>query len=114
MEMNDIRLSARLIRVADFVQKGVKVADIGSDHAYLPCYLCLRDKVTTVIAGELNEGPYQLAQNQVQRFGLEDRIDERRGNGLQVLRAGEVDVVTIAGMGGGLISKILDEGKEKL
>ncbi|WP_100406772.1 tRNA (adenine(22)-N(1))-methyltransferase [Bacillus solitudinis] len=112
--MNERQLSERLIRVAQYVPANVKVADIGSDHAYLPCFLCLRDNSITAIAGEVNEGPYQSAVNQVKRVGLTEQISVRKGNGLEVIEAGEVDVITIAGMGGGLITSILEEGKPKL
>lgn len=112
--MNEKQLSARLIRVAEWIPNGMRVADIGSDHAYLPCFLVLRDETTTAIAGEVNEGPFQLAKSQVQRLGLSHKIDVRKGNGLEVLQKGEADVIAIAGMGGGLITTILDEGKEKL
>ncbi len=113
--MNDKHLSKRLLRVANYVPKGATIADIGSDHAYLPCYLCLQDQTRRAIAGELNEGPYQSARNQVRRSKLNGRIDVRKGNGLAVITKDDrVEVVTIAGMGGGLIASILEEGKKEL
>ncbi|KHF41868.1 tRNA (adenine(22)-N(1))-methyltransferase [Halalkalibacter okhensis] len=112
--MNEKHLSERLIRVAEHVPGGAKIADIGSDHAYLPCYLCIKDPNLTAIAGEVNEGPFQSAKKQVEKSGLTARIDVRRGNGLEVIKCGEVNTITIAGMGGGLITTILDEGKDKL
>lgn len=113
--MNDRQLSKRLQRVAAYVPKGSKTADIGSDHAYLPCYLCLEDQTAKAIAGEVNEGPYLSAVSQVRQSGLTDRISVRTGNGLEVIEhADQVDVITIAGMGGALITSILEEGKGKL
>ncbi|MBG9785710.1 tRNA (adenine(22)-N(1))-methyltransferase [Shouchella lehensis] len=113
--MNTNQLSHRLERVASYAAGFHIVADIGSDHAYLPCYLCLKDDSLKAIAGEINEGPYQSALKQVRLSQLEDQIDVRKGSGLNVLHQGEeIDVLTIAGMGGPLIASILDEGKDKL
>ena len=113
-KMNEVRLSKRLQKVAEFVPINKKVADIGSDHAYLPCFLALTNQIAYAVAGEVNEGPFQSAKSQVARLSLEGVIHVRKGNGLQVIKPNEVEVVTIAGMGGGLISTILEEAKENL
>ncbi|WP_377888455.1 tRNA (adenine(22)-N(1))-methyltransferase [Alkalihalobacillus sp. R86527] len=112
--MNDKLLSDRLKMVASYVPANSSVADIGSDHAYLPCYLMNQQRISYAIAGEVNEGPFQSAVNQVNRSGFSESISVRKGNGLQVVEPGEVDVITIAGMGGQLIRTILLEGIEKL
>lgn len=110
--MNSI--SKRLHTIAEFIKDGTRVADIGSDHAYLPTFLVQSGKTNFVIAGEANEGPYQSALKQIKAVGIQDHVDVRKGNGLEVLRQGEVDTIVIAGMGGGLIVQILTEGIEKL
>src|SRR5699024_9053963 len=109
---NNFKISSRLEKIALFIPQGLKFADIGSDHAYLPCYVCLHDQSAHAIAGEVNEGPFQRAQETVARFDLSDRIEVRLGNGLEVLQDGEVNLIVIAGMGGSLIKTILDEGKD--
>ncbi|WP_246049991.1 tRNA (adenine(22)-N(1))-methyltransferase [Aquibacillus sediminis] len=112
--MNGKTLSKRLELVASYLNEKGVFADIGSDHAYLPCYVCLRDPKIAAIAGELNEGPYQSARSTVQELGLETRVEVRKGNGLEVIHPNEVDQVVIAGMGGALIADILEQGKDKL
>lgn len=107
-------ISKRLHTIADFIPNGAKVADIGSDHAYLPTYLVQSGKSHVVIAGEVNEGPYQSALKQIRETGLQEFVTVRKGNGLEVLQLGEVDTIVIAGMGGSLIVQILTDGLEKL
>jgi tRNA (adenine22-N1)-methyltransferase len=112
--MNVLSLSERLTAVAAHLPKSAHFVDVGSDHAYLPCYVCLQDPSSRAIAGEINDGPYKSAEKQVKFQGLTDRIEVRKGDGLAVVEPNEVKQVVIAGMGGPLIASILEQGKDKL
>lgn len=112
--MDQLELSLRLQTIADYVPEGSRMADIGSDHALLPVVLAAAGRIAHAVAGEVNEGPYQSALRQVRKRGLESLISVRRGDGLTVLERGEADVIVIAGMGGALICRILEEGKDRL
>lgn len=112
--MNEVNLSKRLKRVFDFIPNGTRLADIGSDHAYLPCYAVLNNRCVSAIVGEITEGPFNSARSTIRQSGLEGKVVARMGDGLEVLAPNEVDVITIAGMGGALIASILEKGIEKL
>ena len=103
-----IKLSQRLQAIADLVPTGAKVADIGTDHGFLPCYLAQSGKAELVIACDVNAQPLALAQRNITDYNVGDKVSTRLGNGLAVLNPGEVDTVTIAGMGGALMIDILD------
>ncbi len=113
--MNAQKLSKRLETVAKFVPTGAVVADIGSDHAYLPCYLIHKGIASYAVAGEVVKGPYESAVGQVQKEGLSEKIKVRLANGLAAVKEDDhVDTITIAGMGGPLIVSILEKHPEKL
>ncbi|MFD2672362.1 tRNA (adenine(22)-N(1))-methyltransferase [Marinicrinis sediminis] len=110
-----IRISRRLLAIASYVKRGSRVADIGSDHALLPIYLIQQGIALHAWAGEVNLGPMRAARRNVQAYGQSEHIEVRHGNGLDVLSEDDqVDCITIAGMGGGLIVEILQAGREKL
>lgn len=113
--MDGNKLSKRLSKVATYVDKGSRMADIGSDHAYLPVYLAKNQQIDYAIAGEVVKGPFLNAQQEVQREGLAQVIDVRLADGLAAINLDDnINVVTICGMGGPLIRDILASGKEKL
>lgn len=113
--MNEIKLSKRLKAVADYVDNGARLADIGSDHAYLPTYLMQELVIDFAVAGEVVKGPFEIAKNHVAEADLSDRIVVRLANGLGAIEnTDKIDTIVIAGMGGILISEILEAGKEKL
>lgn len=107
-----MQISERLKTVASFV-KGYRVADIGTDHAYVPIYLMKQGKILQALAMDIGKGPLERATEHIREQGLQSRIQTRLSDGLAAYRSGEADSIVIAGMGGALIVKILSEGAGK-
>ena len=96
------------------VDKNTRVADIGSDHAYLPVELIETNIASFAIAGEVAKGPMSRSKEDVDKFGLSEKIDVRLGDGLAVINENDkIDTVVIAGMGGILIKDILARATEE-
>lgn len=100
-------LGPRLQTVASFVPNGANLGDIGTDHAYLPIALYETQRISKAVAIDVHEGPYQSALTAVKARHLEAVIDVRFGDGLMPLESGEVNVLTLAGMGGRTMLDIL-------
>lgn len=109
-----IKLDNRLQAAADLVLPGKPAADIGTDHNYLPVYLVINKICPSVIATEKARIPYKNALQLVDLLSLHKQISVRRGDGLTVLRPGEVASIVIAGMGGYLIADILEKAPQIL
>ena len=107
-----MELSKRLQAVADLVSPGLTVADVGTDHGYIPIYLMLTGKSTKAIAMDINKGPLERAKEHIEAYGLQEKIETRLSNGVAKLVPNEVECVVIAGMGGALTVQIMEEGKE--
>lgn len=103
-------LSPRLLAVAELVSSGARLADIGTDHAYIPIFLAESGRIEGAVACDVNSGPLQRAGDHIREHGLEDRIQTRLSDGFSQLKPGETNSAVIAGMGGGLMIRILKEG----
>lgn len=109
-----MELSRRLRMNASFVTPGNRLADVGTDHGYIPIALRLEGVIPSALAMDVNPGPLERAKEHIQQFHLETDIHTRLSDGVQSLCPGEADSVLIAGMGGALTVKILTEGEEVL
>lgn len=105
-----VRISDRLRTVAHMCDKGAVVADIGTDHGYLPIYLVQEGIAPSAIAMDLRKGPLDKAKKHISDNCLEDKIQTRLSDGMEKLSKDEADIITICGMGGRLISDILTKG----
>ena len=102
-------LSPRLSTVANLVTQGHKIADIGTDHAYIPIFLVKKKRIPHALAMDIRHGPLEIARENIKRAKLANHIEVRQSDGLKNLKAHEVDSIVVAGMGGNLTIKILSE-----
>ncbi|WLH04024.1 tRNA (adenine(22)-N(1))-methyltransferase TrmK [Pseudomonas beijingensis] len=115
MQLNEQTLSMRLERVAAHMPAGARLADIGSDHAYLPVALLRRGAIETAVAGEVALTPLRAAERTVGENGLEQWISVRLADGLAAIEPeDEITAISLCGMGGETIRDILDSGKARL
>lgn len=108
-----LELSQRLLAVCHFVTQK-RVADIGTDHAYVPIYLHKKGIAKKIIACDINEKPLQKAQQNIMSHCAQNVITTRLGSGLQPLQPNEVDSIILSGMGGMLIIELLEQSKNIL
>lgn len=107
MREDAIRLTPRLQRVADCVPQGARLADVGTDHAYLPAALLLSGRIERAVASDIHEGPLERARQTLRACGLTERVALRLCAGLDAIAPEEADTVVIAGMGGETMIEIL-------
>lgn len=100
-------LDSRLSLCASFVRQGCALADIGTDHAYLPVWLCLNGVCKSAVAADINPEPLARGEQNIALSGLEGVISVRLSDGLQNIESSEADDIVIAGMGGELIAQII-------
>jgi tRNA (adenine22-N1)-methyltransferase len=110
-----MKLTPRLQAIAELIPPGSVVADIGTDHGYLPVYLLQEQVSHRAVAADVNRAPLEQARETVAAFNCLQKIDLRLGDGLHVLREEDaIDTVVIAGLGGRSIASILTDGYHKI
>ncbi len=101
-------LDGRLSLCADYVRENTTVADIGTDHAYLPVWLCKTGKIKKALACDVKKAPLQNGIDTIKKYSAENQVEPRLSDGLAEIKDNEADDIIIAGMGGELIAKIID------
>ncbi len=105
--MNTLHLDPRLALCASFVRKDTRLADIGTDHAYLPVKLACTGQIRSAVAADIRQGPLENARQNILRFGMEDKIRTLLSDGLDELQPDDADDIVMAGMGGELIARLI-------
>lgn len=108
-----LNLKGRLKLIADKVPKCNVLADIGTDHAYIPIYMVQNGVCQKAIASDVKIGPVKMASNNISLYKLSEKIETRLGNGLDTIEINEADSIIIAGMGGTLLTELLEANKPK-
>lgn len=103
-----MQLDKRLSAVASLVRKNTKFADIGTDHAYLPVFLIENGIIDSAIAADLRKGPLENARETAEAYNLTEKIELRLSDGLDNFLDGEVNEISVAGMGGLLIAQFIE------
>jgi len=107
--MRTIKLPARLQTIACFIEEGAAVADIGTDHGFLPVFLAQTGKARRIIASDMSAGSLSAARRSAEKYGVSDMIEFVVAPGLNGVSAGDVDTIVIAGVGGETVISILEE-----
>jgi len=106
-----VKISDRLKTAASLIREGAVLADVGTDHGYVPIYLLEQKKIKSAIAMDINKGPLERAREHIHLYGMDAYIQTRLSDGAEALLPNEADSILIAGMGGELILHILTEGE---
>ncbi len=109
--MNEIKLSKRLTAAAELCRDGAFIADVGTDHAYLPIYLLQKEKIRGGVVSDINKGPIERAKTHIRENSFEDKLVAVLCDGLADIREYSVEDIFILGMGGELIAKIIDNAE---
>lgn len=107
--MTSINLGERLSAAASLIRRGAFVSDVGTDHAYLPIYLCLEGLARGGVVSDINDGPIQRAKENIIKYELTDKLTAIRTDGLSGIDKYGPEDILILGMGGELIARILED-----
>jgi len=113
MRKKTVDISARMRALTEMVTTGSAVCDIGCDHGFVSIYLVQKGIAEKVLAMDVRSGPLSHARTHIKECGLEKHIETRLSDGLNALKPGEADCMICAGMGGPLMRRILEEGRDK-
>lgn len=107
-----ITLTQRLKKAAELIGETKVLADVGCDHGYLPIYLLKKGKIEFAYACDIREGPLMTAKKNIAHYGLSDKTELIKSDGLKELKDKKADVISICGMGGRMAAKILSESED--